>query len=199
METKYRPANLAYLLVNLMLFLLLAGVVVGVISFATGIAGAEQSVPIRAEVPQRNVQLPSGYKVVHPSQVTLEIQDATNKQQLLSAARGVGPALLLFCSLWLLRGLAGSVRAGDPFGYPNVRRLRLLGFALVIGAPAVALVDWALRQALVNTVSPSLLGGIGVPGYAVPFAALLAGLGAFILAEVFAYGVRLREDVEATI
>jgi hypothetical protein len=30
-------------------------------------------------------------------------------------------------------------------------------------------------------------------------APLVAGLGAFVLAEVFAHGVRLREDVEATI
>jgi hypothetical protein len=199
MEERSRKARLAYVLLNAMLFLLLAGVIVGAISFVAGIAGAEQSVPVRAEVPHKEVQLPSGFKIVHPPLVTLEVQDATKKQQVLSAARGVGPALLLFCSLWLLRGLARSVKEGDPFGPPNVRRLRLLGFVLAIGAPLVALVDWALRQALVDTVPAGLLGGIGVAGYAVPFAALLAGLGAFVLAEVFAYGVALREDVEATI
>ena len=32
-----------------------------------------------------------------------------------------------------------------------------------------------------------------------PVGALLAGLGVFMLAEVFAYGLSLREDVEGTI
>ena len=36
-------------------------------------------------------------------------------------------------------------------------------------------------------------------GSSAPGSVLLAGLGALILAEVFAYGLRLREDVEATI
>ena len=39
----------------------------------------------------------------------------------------------------------------------------------------------------------------GSAGFGVPGNALLGGLGAFILAEVLAYGLRLREDVEATI
>ena len=42
-------------------------------------------------------------------------------------------------------------------------------------------------------------GDVGVAGFSLPAGAMLGGLGAFILAEVFAYGMRLREDVEATV
>ncbi|MDQ2984237.1 MAG: hypothetical protein M3R70_09995 [Actinomycetota bacterium] len=42
-------------------------------------------------------------------------------------------------------------------------------------------------------------GDVGFPGFSFPFVLVLAGLGAFVLAEVFAHGARLREDVAATI
>jgi hypothetical protein len=107
--------------------------------------------------------------------------------------------VLLAGALWLLRGLARSVREGDPFGPANVQRLRRLGLLLVVGAPAVAVVNWALRLSLANTLPANAFGNVGFPGFSFPFVLLLAGLGAFILAEVFAHGLWLREDVEGTI
>ena len=111
----------------------------------------------------------------------------------------VGPFLLLAGALWLLRGLARSVREGDPFGHTNVQRLRTLGFLLVVCAPVVEVINYALRLSLANTLPPDAFGDVGFPGFTFPFALLLAGLGAFILAEVFAHGLRLREDVEGTV
>jgi hypothetical protein len=92
-----------------------------------------------------------------------------------------------------------SVVEGDPFGAPNVQRLRRLGFLLVVGAPAVELLNYSLRLSLFNDLPPHPSTDIGVAGFSLPAAALLGGLGAFILAEVFAHGVRLREDVEGTV
>jgi hypothetical protein len=92
-----------------------------------------------------------------------------------------------------------SVLDGDPFGARNVQRLRGIGFVLVLGAPVVVLVNSALRAALLDEVPPYPSINLGAEGLSIPLGALLAGLGAFILAEVFAYGRRLREDVEATI
>ena len=88
---------------------------------------------------------------------------------------------------------------GDPFGARNVQRLRSLGLLLAAGAPLVALVNSALRNALFDELPPHPSLDLGSAGFSIPLGALLAGLGAFILAEVFAYGRRLREDVEATI
>jgi hypothetical protein len=66
----------------------------------------------------------------------------------------------------------------------------------VLGAPAAQIVNWALRLALGNTTP---LSDLSTAGLSIQAAPLVAGLGAFVLAEVFAHGVRLREDVEATI
>ena len=89
--------------------------------------------------------------------------------------------------------------AGDPFGARNVQRLRNLGLLLAAGTPLVALVDTALRNALFDELPPYPSLDLGSAGFSLPLGEVLAGLGAFILAEVFAYGRRLREDVEATI
>lgn len=107
--------------------------------------------------------------------------------------------MLFIAGLSLLRGFGRSVMDGDPFGLANVQRLRRLGFLLVAGAPLVELLKWSLRQSLYNALPPTPSVDIGVAGFSLPAAALLGGFGAFILAEVFAYGLRLREDVEGTV
>ena len=78
----------------------------------------------------------------------------------------------------------------------NVRRLRWL---LMLGYPAVALTSSLLKEGLGSTMSEAqpLLGN-NAPTVNLA-AALLAGLAVLVLAEVFAHGVRLREDVEGTI
>jgi DUF2975 family protein len=143
--------------------------------------------------------LPSDVELRGWPGVDLEVSDPTSKQMLLRSATDLGPLVLFIAGLWLLRGFMRSVVEGDPFGASNVQRLRRLGFILVIGAPAVELINYSLRLSLFNDLPPHPSTDIGVRGFTLPAAALLAGLGAFILAEVFAYGLRLREDVEGTV
>jgi Protein of unknown function (DUF2975) len=201
-----RSTKIAGFLVNLMLVLLLVGGAVTIVSTAVGLARdgntllGGRTLPVHAELPREQVgSLPRGVVLTHDLPVTLEVKDPSARQLLLSTGTAVGPFVLLAGALWLLRGLARSVRQGDPFGPANVQRLRRLGFLLVVGAPVVESVNWALRLSLANTLPPNALGSIGFPGFSFPFVLLLAGLGAFILAEVFAYGLRLREDVEGTV
>jgi hypothetical protein len=118
---------------------------------------------------------------------------------LLRSAQDLGPAVLVIAGLWMLRRFVSSVARGDPFGDANVRRLRGLGYVLALGGFIVQLVNYSFRSALYTTVPPYPGVHLGVAGFTLPGAALLGGLGCFILAEVFATGVRLREDVEATI
>ena len=89
--------------------------------------------------------------------------------------------------LWILRGLAGSVRTGSPFTMQNVRRLRWLAFLL----PALDAIESFSRVAVKRTLFAAA-GNAAVD-------ALFVCLVVFTLAEVFAYGVRLREDVESTV
>jgi hypothetical protein len=56
-----------------------------------------------------------------------------------------------------------------------------------------------LQDWLVTTLPVLPLGGIGTTLDVISLIALLAGLVMFLLAEVFAHGLRLREDVEGAI
>jgi Protein of unknown function (DUF2975) len=103
--------------------------------------------------------------------------------------------LLGIAILWLLRGILFSVRQGDPFTQANVRRLRAIGLALLIGTPVAELLMSAFDQALTSSVRAP---GSGL-SFSVPGTGVVAGLGVFVLAQVFAHGVRLREDVEGTV
>jgi hypothetical protein len=57
----------------------------------------------------------------------------------------------------------------------------------------------ALRNMLFNRLPPLPEWNLANGPFGPPVGAFVAGLFVFVLAEVFAYGVRLREDVEATI
>jgi Protein of unknown function (DUF2975) len=186
--------KLIYFLVNAALVVLAIGAVAAVVGlFGNG------HLSVEAEYPRLNTGLPEGIVMTDNPTVSLDVADPTTKQRLLSFGIAVVQGLLIALGLWLLRGVAGSVKEGDPFGRANVKRLRGLGFLLVLGAPIAALIDQSLRWQLVNTLPPGRYGEAMAPSFGLPVGVMLAGVGTFVLAEVFAYGVRLREDVEATI
>ena len=199
-----RPTNLATTGYYLATALLVLAVALGSVVIANTAVGAARSgdmlfgsLAVDATVPPDHLgSLPHGIKVHEDARIRAEVVDPTSAQLLLATGTQVGPLALLIAALWLLRGLARSVREGEPFGAANVRRLRTLGFLLLLGAPAVEIVNWALRLALGNTAPLSDLSTAGLSVQAAPF---VAALGAFVLAEVFAHGDRLREDSEATI
>jgi hypothetical protein len=144
-------------------------------------------------------ELPPDIRVDSWLDVTVVIPDPTTRQGVQRSLLDVGPAVLLIGGLWLMRQLLRSVMADDPFGPGNVRRLRRLGFLLVVGAPLVELVNYSLRLSLYNSMPPHPTLDLGVAGYTIPGAALIGGLGAFIFAEIFAHGSRLRHDVEGMV
>lgn len=128
------------------------------------------------------------------AKITVRIQDASPRQQLLSAGRDIGPFILAVAGLWVLRGLLLSVRRDQPFTEPNVRRLRILAGLLML-VPVVGIVQHEFNNALAATV-PGLTTW---PEGHIDFSILIAGVVVLALAQVFAHGVRLQEDVEATI
>jgi len=127
--------------------------------------------------------------------VTFVVQDASPKQIWYSVGRDLAPAVLFIAILWFLHRLLDSVRDGDPFNSSNVRRLRTIGLLLLAGAPIAKLVRSGFEQALASSTTGA---GSGL-SFSIPGDALIAGLGVFVLAQVFAHGVRLREDAEGTV
>lgn len=202
-----RSVRIGYALVTALLVLALAFGAVALVSVGLGLArdgesllyGDTLTVPLELS-PDGVGPLPAGVRLQGWPEVTVEVSDPTTEQMLLRSAADIGPLVLFIAGLWLMRNFMRSVKEGDPFGTANVGRLRALGFILVGGAPLVALLNYSFRASLyddLHITSGSV--DIGVAGYALPGEALLGGLGAFILAEVFAHGVRLREDVEGTV
>jgi hypothetical protein len=201
-----RPVKIGYALAAGLFWLTLVFGTVAVVSVGVGLArhgdsllyGHTLQVPLEL-APDEVRGLPRDIVLREWPGVDVHVDDPTSKQTLLRSAMDLGPLVLLIAGLWLLRSFMRSVVEGDPFGAPNVQRLRRIGFLLVLGAPAVELLNYSLRTSLFNDLPPHPSIDVGVPGFTLPGAALLGGLGAFILAEVFAYGVRLREDVEGTV
>jgi hypothetical protein len=192
----YRLVTLMLLVATAFLALELASIIVGIARGGDSLLhGDPLTVPLQAN-PEHLRGLPPSVHLNDWPNVDVEISDPSIEVMVLRSAVDLPPLALLIGVLWLLRGLVGSVRAGEPFGEANVRRLRMLGAVLVAGGLAAALVQSVLRLWLFNALPPSNLAG---RGFEFPGGAVLAGLGAYILAEAFAYGLRLREDVEGTI
>ena len=195
-----RPATTAYIVVTALLTLILAAAAVEIVLAAVGALRGGHTISIaRAAPPDQLASLPPGVQPRSSVPVTQTITDASPVQLLLRVASDLGPLLLLAVpALWLLRSLVRSLRHGDPFTPANAQRLRGFGFLVLLGWPVVSLVTHVLQEMLALTVpAEQQLGG---PDWApIPVPALLTGLGVLVLAEVFARGVRLREDVEGTI
>jgi DUF2975 family protein len=199
-ETQSRAVRWGHAIVNLMLaFALLFGAYRAV---TTGLALAgvhRSSIDVQLQIPRESIRVPPKSHFVAQPNIKLHIEHPTKAQTALQGGIDLGPLVLFVIGLWLLRAITGSVRNGDPFVPDNVRRLRGIGFVLVVGSLFLTLFDMALRNALFNRIPPVPDWNLAAGPFGPPGSALVAGLGVFILAEVFAHGVRLREDVEATI
>ncbi|MGH2793112.1 MAG: DUF2975 domain-containing protein [Actinomycetota bacterium] len=184
---------------NLVTLFLVLTAVFGVFVVAKGVAGAvteDQDVAIHQELILDDVDpLPPGAVEDQTIPVTVRVRDASAEQSLYAMARDLIPAVLVFAVLWFLHAILGSVRDGDPFNRANVRRLRAIGFVLLIGVPVATVLNSGLEGALSSTVGAS---GSGL-ALNLPTGGPIAALGIFVLAQVFADGIRLREDVEGTV
>ena len=199
-----RAVALGYALLNLLIVAAVAFAVLQIVNPAVGAArdgrmlvGA--TLPAKLQISPQRVHLPAGLRHDGWLTTTVQVKDPTAAQEALAAAMDLTQLTLFIAVLWLLRGIVRSVRLEEPFGAGTVRRLRGIGGVLLIGAPIVEAINDGLRTELFDRLSAAQQTGVGTAGYTIPGNFLLAGLGALILAEVFAHGLRLREDVEGTI
>ena len=177
---------------------LAAGVILTLFAVVGAVRGGH-TIPLAREVsPEQFPSLPPNVTPADDIPVTQTINNASPLQTLLRLASDLVPLLIYVPALWLLRSLVGSVRQGDPFSAANLRRLRAIGFLILLGWPIAAFCSNLLQQLLAQTLPAAhSLGGRLVPAHL--DITVLAGLGVLVLAEVFAHGLRLREDVEGTI
>ena len=91
-----------------------------------------------------------------------------------------------------LMAIVDTVRAGDPFVAANASRLRAIAWAL-LALQLLGLVIGAIAKAVSTPAHPlHLRAGFSISGW-------LAVLLTFLLAQVFAEGALMREDLEGTV
>ena len=96
----------------------------------------------------------------------------------------------------LLLGVARGLRAGDPFTTANARRLTSLAVLVVVAGGTLQFFQAISQDALLAAALPGQdrTSVFEISFWFVPVGGLL-----FFLAEVFARGARLREDVEGLV
>ena len=199
-----RAARTAYLVLTVIFWIT---VVVGLILVAHRLFGLLQdsgtlSVPASAAV--EDVQLPEAFEIAGPLPVTVDLADPSLLQRVIATVPISVWWVLALVVLWLLRKVARSAAQGDPFEASNVTRLRWLGALFLVGFPLATMIAGYFTDLLFSadvwTGGPLPPGGIETGFQVVVSApAIMAAVCLFALAEVFAYGARLREDVDATI
>ena len=199
-EKPSRASNWGHAIVTLLLALALVFGAFRVVIGALDLAGVRDTpIDVQAQIQRESIAVPPHSHFTAQPNIRIHIADPTSAQTAAQAGVDLGPVVLFVIGLWLLRGITGSVRKGDPFIAANVRRLRGIGFTLVAGSLVLTVWDMTLRDFLFNRLPPMPDWNLGNGPFGPPTSALVAGLFVFVLAEVFAHGVRLREDVEATI
>ncbi len=105
---------------------------------------------------------------------------------------GIGSAPLAHILLTRLLAIVETVRLGDPFVAGNAARLQTTAWAL-LGLELLHLVVGAVAAAVSTDAQPlDLDWSFSVTGW-------LAVLLLFVLARVFDYGTRMRDDLEGTV
>lgn len=127
----------------------------------------------------------------------VHVADATTGQWLLHLVPGLGfTAVVLRCAA-LLVPVVRDLGRGDPFAPANVRRLRVVGLLLLVAWPVLTLAQSAAEAAVIGQLD---LGGLGTRvSLTLPLGVMLAGLVAGLVAEAFAAGSRLRDDVDGLV
>jgi hypothetical protein len=190
-----RPTRLATTLVTVLLVLAATGGVALLVQGTVGAFRCCQQVEVHQKVSIDELDSLPANVVTQEVPVTLKVNNAKPEQVFYSVARVLVPGALLIAGLWFLRNILRSVREGDPFNAANVRRLRIIGLLFLVGGPLAEIATSAFEQALASSAGVHGFGmGISFPG-----PGPIAGLFVFVLAEVFAHGVRLRDEAAGTI
>jgi Protein of unknown function (DUF2975) len=134
--------------------------------------------------------------VTGPMTGTVVVRDPTPAQYGWDLVPSVLLLVLAAVVAWLLLGVARSLRAGDPFTPRNALRLRTLSILLIVGGTFVPIFQSIAFEGVLDPLLPS---GPRTWTLQLQLWPVLSGILVGFLAEVFARGARLREDVEGLV
>ncbi|WP_436521304.1 DUF2975 domain-containing protein [Actinoplanes sp. HUAS TT8] len=126
------------------------------------------------------------------------VTDPTVTQLVLSAAGALPTYLLATAMLVLLHRLVGRARRGDPlFSGGTVRKLRTVGWLLLVGGPAASLLEFLARFALSGTVGTG--GNYAEFDPARIAIWMVTGFGMLAVGEIIGRGQDLRAELDEVI
>lgn len=137
-----------------------------------------------------------GYGYMSGGDAVMTVPEPTSGTVALWALAQLAPWLLAAFVLVLLVPILRAAERDDPFRARATHRLALIGLLLLIGIPAINLLDYLAADSASagNTVSPTV-----EPSLTLTLADLLPGVVALVLAGVFARGAELRDLERHTI
>lgn len=193
------PLTTLYVVASALFWLPAAGLTIGIPAGVATMLVSDKPLAIHAVVPAEELGNFSRMFGVEASvTVAVPIDDITVTQVAAYHIAILAAGLAYLYGAWQLRQLVRSIRENDTFSIANVRRLRVLGALLLFGYPLFRYLAGSTEQWILSTGGPP---GLAARVEFEPFAlaAALGGLCLLVLAEVFAHGIVLREDVEATV
>ena len=199
-----RAARTASLMLTVLLWITVVAGLILVAHRFFGLLQDSQTLTVPASAAVEEVQLPEAFEIAGSLPVNVDIVEPSLTQRVIATVPIFVWWALALVVLWLLRRVARSAAKRDPFQASNVARLRWLGALFLLGFPLATILDGYFRDLLFSadvwTGGPLPPGGMAT-GFqlVVSVPAIMAAVCLFALAEVFAYGARLREDVDATI
>ena len=183
------------------LTVLLAAVTIGVavgrvVVPAVGWARGD-AVPVAVSGPVSVPALDTAGASYGPGQYDVAVTGVAGWQRLLDLLPGVALAVLVVACCVLVLLVMRDIAAGDPFRARSVTRLRALAALVAVGFPALWFVEVPVDLALLTEAEL----GAGAPSVllALPWLPVLVGSVIALLAEAFAAGSRLRDDVEGLV
>ncbi|MEV4252542.1 DUF2975 domain-containing protein [Spirillospora sp. NPDC049652] len=136
--------------------------------------------------------------VASQSGLSLCVNDASLGTRALNVATQLPSFVLYFTAILLLWRLVRHAAEAGPFHLGNVRRLRILGWWLLVGGVVAKTVEEFARTSLIDAMyrNPDFdpLGWIDVQ-----LSLVLTGAGLLAVARILRVGVEMREDLEGTV
>jgi len=180
--------------------LLVAVILSAVVGVATAVATLTGQ-PFDIRVPIGDVLRPDALADVRPgaaihpdATIYLRVEHPTGTQRWLVTIATLPIYALTTVMLWRL---VGEERHTDPFTGVTARRLRILGWLLIIGGPVAWAAEFTARFALSDTVTTAGPHATLDPG--TPAVWFLAGFGMLAISEVVRRGQALRTELDSVV
>lgn len=110
------------------------------------------------------------------------------------------PTFLLFLGfLVLVHRLARAAQTHGIYSLEIVRRVRILGWYVLVGDLVAATIEAIMRGGVLAAQLPNVGWNLGLLTWHTSWSVFLAGIGVITFARVMAVGAAMREDLEGTV